>query len=186
MVTKYIVRDDNIYLYEDNEIVETLPNTVDNLKLAKLYNNQIFVNDDLNKAKNTSDYYQTLNKKKVIKTIIAFIFLLISKGFNLPAITLLCSYITMFNVISFVMNNAKLKSSDRRINYLKTIKSKIEDEIECIKNSLCTEKEDNQQLEFSNEQIVNDHRNWITSYGDYYDYSNDVEMINNQKILIKK
>ena len=85
-----------------------------------------------------------------------------------------------------MISKGRLRRSDDRLSYLKKIKNDIENKIVEIENSKSEERVDNLQLTFSDEQIVEDHKNWVTNYGDTYDYSSDIDTIRNNKVLIKK
>ncbi len=186
MITKYIVKDDNIFLYENEDLVCTLPNNSDNLKLAKLYNDQVFIDNDIMKSSKESDYYNDYCKKGAKYSLICIIILFISNLLQLPLVNLLAFYLTGLNVIAFMISKGRLRRSDDRLSYLKKIKNDIENKIVEIENSKSEERVDNLQLTFSDEQIVEDHKNWVTNYGDSYDYSSDIDTIRNNKILIKK
>ena len=186
MITKYVVKDDSIYLYDGDDIIETLPNTTENIKLAKLYNNQIFVNVDLMKAITKGMHLNDVSRKEAIKWAITLIAMGASVFLQLQAITMIFSLMSLFKMLSFTMASGELRKCDSKIRYLKGIKEKIEEEIERIQTTVCNEKEENVQLAFSDEQIIADHRDWITKYGEPYSYSEDVDMINNAKILVRK
>ena len=186
MITKYIVKDDNIFLYENEDLVCTLPNNSDNLKLAKLYNDQVFIDKDIMKSSKESDYYNDYCKKGAKYSLICIIILVISNLLQLPLVNLLAFYLTGLNVIAFMISKGRLRRSDDRLSYLKKIKNDIENKIVEIENSKSEERVDNLQLTFSDEQIVEDHKNWVTNYGDTYDYSSDIDTIRNNKVLIKK
>jgi len=186
MITKYIVKDDNIFLYENEDLVCTLPNNSDNLQLAKLYNDQVFIDNDIMYSSMESGYYNDYCKREAKYSLICMIALVLSNVLKLPFISLLAFYLTGLNVIAFMISKARLRKSDDRLSYLRKIKKKIEKKIEEINNSKCEERVDNLQLTFSNDQIIEDHKNWITNYGDQYDYSIDMDCIRNNKILIKK
>ena len=65
MITKYKVNGEVIELYQDEDIVETSPNTEDNLDMAKLYNNLIFVTKDIIYASKREEYFHV--KLKAIR-----------------------------------------------------------------------------------------------------------------------
>lgn len=186
MITKYTVDNEHIYFYEDDEVICTLPNNEDNIKLAKLYNDQVFINDDLKKSNQESNFYNEYCKKEAIYSLICFIVLVITNILKLPLVSLLSFYLTGLNVFAFMISKGKLRRSDHRLAYLRTIKKNIEDKINEINNNKSENKVTNLQLTFSNDQIVEDHKNWLTNYGDSHDYSSDLEMIKNSKVFIKK
>jgi len=184
MITKYVVKDDNIELYDGEDVVLSMPNTKENVKLAKLYNNQVFVDMDLIKATLYRDEVNSLCTKEAIKTLLTWIAIVASTFLNVPLITMIFVFMSMMKIVAFSVYRGETRSSDKRIQYLKGIQKKITEEIYRIQNTICKEKENNGQLTFSNDQIVEDHRNWVTEYGDQYNYSNDVDVINNAKVKI--
>ena len=72
MITKYVVKDDGIELYQDEELVETLPNTEDNLGVPQLYNNLVFVHQDIMKSERREKFYHVKLRKNAIISLALF------------------------------------------------------------------------------------------------------------------
>ncbi len=186
MITKHIVKNDKIYLYENDELIMTLPNDENNIEIIKLLNDQVFINDDINNAKVISDYYHDSAKRYAIYSLMVFVVLGVVSIFNISMITSISTLLLGVNIIAFIISNDKLKKSNRRLSHLEKIKSKIEERIEELQNNLSNNKIDNQVKTYTNEQITRDHQKWLEDSNEIYDYQSDVELIKNSKIYIKK
>ncbi len=182
MITKYIVNGDNIELYQDEDIVETIPNTEDNIGMAKLYNNLVFVSKDIMMASKRENYFHVKLKRSAICSLFYGVLTFIDLGtFNGVVFFML-----MYNLLNFVINIGKHKESYKRLSSYKQIENDIKDKITNLVNNPNGEKSSNLSLEFTNEQITMDHQEWVNKIGDYYDYGDDLQTIQNSKILIKK
>lgn len=182
MITKYVVNDNIIELYQDDDIVETIPNTEDNLDMAKLYNNLVFVSKDIMMASQRENYFHVKLKRSAIFSLMFGVLAFIDLGsFNSVVFFML-----MFNLFNFIINKGRHSESFKRLSSYKQIEQNIKDKIVNLVNNPNGDKSSNLSLEFTNEQITMDHAEWVNKIGDYYDYSNDIDTIKNSKILVRK
>jgi hypothetical protein len=185
MITKYIVNNDKIDFYEGEKVVATLPNTTDHIKLAKLYNDQVFIGKDIKAAETITDYYQNATNSNLIKSLITLPIFIISVVYQLP-LHLVFFWLTLYNGAKYVFNNRRFRICLRRLNHFKGIRKRIDHDIEELLKSNVEEKEDNVQFTFTNDQIVANHRQWLEEMGEYHDFWKDVDAIREEKVLIKK
>ena len=182
MITKYKVNDDVIELYQDDDIVDTVPNTEENIAMAKLYNNLVFVTKDIAMASKREDYFHVKLKRNAICTlffgVLAFV--------NLGTINGIVFFMLMYHLFNFIINNGKHKESYKRLASYKQIENDIKNKMANLVNNTDGEKSSNLSLEFTNEQITMDHEEWVKNIGDYYDFNDDLETIRNSKVLIRK
>ena len=66
MITKYVVNGDKIDLYQDKNIVLTVPNTEENTELPRLFNNLVFATKDVMKATKRDDFFRGKMKKSAL------------------------------------------------------------------------------------------------------------------------
>jgi hypothetical protein len=182
MITKYVVNGDTIDLYQDEDIVDRVPNNEDNLDMAKLYNNLIFVTKDIALASRREEYFHVKLRRNAIFTLMFGVLAFIDLGnFNNVVFFML-----LLNLFSFIINNGKHKESYKRLSSYKEIEKSITEKMARLITNTKGEKVSNCSLEFTNDQITMDHQEWVQNIGDYYDYSNDLNTIQNSKILIRK
>ena len=182
MITKYIVKDDSIELYEEDELVNIIPNTESNVDMPRLCNNLIFVTTDIAKSMKREQYFNVKLKRSAVLSLVFGVLTCI----NLGTFNSVVFFMLMFNLFNFVINRSRHMDSARRLSYYQNIEKDIKNKmINILNNQNNEQKSDTYSLEFTNDQIVMDHQEWVNKIGDPYDYSSDVEAIKKYKILIK-
>lgn len=182
MITKYKVNGDIIELYQDEEIVDTVPNTEANIDMAKLYNNLIFVTKDIVMAAKREEYFNV----KLKRSAIASLFFGVLSFINLGTLNGVVFFMLMFNLFTFIVNKGKHKESYKRLSSYKEIEQSIKEKMCNLMVNTNGEKSTNCSLEFTNAQMTMDHEEWVKNIGDYYDFNADLETIRNSKVLIRK
>ena len=92
----------------------------------------------------------------------------------------------LYNLFVFITNKGRHSESAKRLSSYKEVENNIKEKIATLLTNPNGEKSSNLSLEFTNEQITMDHEEWVKKIGDYYDYNEDLNTIQNSKILIKK
>ena len=182
MITKYRVNGDIIEFYQDDEIVDTLPNIEKNIDMAKLYNNLIFISKDIFKASQREQYFNV----KLKRSAIASLFFGVLSFINLGTLNGVVFFMLMFSLFTFIVNKGKHKESYKRLSSYKEIEQSIKEKMTNLLVNTKGEKSTNLSLEFTNDQMTMDHEEWVKNIGDYYDFNDDLETIRNSKVLIRK
>lgn len=181
MITKYKVNDDNIDLYEGEEIIAQIPNNEGYEDIPRLFNNLVFVNKDIDFASKRERFYHSKLKKNAIITLI----LGVGVFLNLNSFNGIILFLLMLNLLRFFVNKSKYDESAKRLDYYKDVENNIKTKLCNLKIEPNASKISNCSLEFTNEQITMDHQEWVKKIGDYYDYQGDLNTIENNKMLIK-
>ncbi len=180
MITKYVVNGDKIDLYQDKEIVLTVPNTEDNTELPRLFNNLVFATKDIEKATRRDDYFRGKVKRSAL---LAFCFAALT-CINLGTLNGVALFMVMYNLFNLLINNRQEKESYKRLTQYQKKQDEIKSKLQEIKEKTDGEKSSNYSLEFSDDQMTIDHAEWVKEIGDYYDYQEDLTTIRNDKVII--
>ena len=181
MITKYRVNGDNIELYQNDDMIQLIPNTEANLDVPKLYNNLIFVTKDINYASRRENVYKVRLRSSALFSLLFGVLSCI----NLNSFNSVVFFMLLFNLFKFITNKSKYNESRKRLDYYKDIEKGIKESLSSLLMNPSGEKSDNLSLEYTTDQIVMDHQEWVNKIGDFYSYNDDVDTIQNSKILIK-
>lgn len=180
MITKIVVNKDNIDLYQDKEVVLTVPNTEKNTELPKLFNDMVFITKDVMKATKRHDYFNGKLKKSALLT---FAFGILT-AINLGTISSIAFFFVLYNLFQLLINRRAEKESFKMLASYQNKQKEISDKMTDIKENPGDEKSDTYSLEFSDDQMTINHAEWVKEIGDFYDYQGDLDTIRNSKVMI--
>ncbi len=180
MITKIVVNKDNIDLYQDKDVVLTVPNTEKNTELPRLFNNMVFATKDVMLAERKHKF---IVSKLTKSALFAFAFTILT-AINLGTISSIALFLVFYQVLKFMANRKNEKEAFRLLNSYQNKANEIREKIQDIKENPGDEKSDTYSLEFTDDQMTIDHSIWVKEIGDSYDYQGDLDTIRNSKVMI--
>ena len=180
-----VVNDDDVTVYENEDVIGTLPNNQDSQDLIRYMNNLIFVIDDIERKK--KDCYKANKKcnKSLLRTIACIVVTLGLLFFKAPFILYIAScFFSGYYLSKYHKADKEFKKQSSLLNKYDYLKNKFECEIARCRASKEKDKVTPHSLTFTNEQITLAHRAWTQEFGDTIDPKHDLDII--EKVYVHR